>query len=177
MSYANRKWFGSQGKLKCSPLFRLQFQGPVINRVISKHGRSWIHLIHKLKQRKMRKITCSEALTKDAQVKAVSIIRKRFSGDIGHGLFHRKNFSLGAQDLNLAPGGQTWLLMSWSYLVLPFSWRFATFLMTSIISSTSVVVLDATAVVKEVPMMLQWIHMKWLMPSSPQLSCGEVKIG
>lgn len=79
------------------------------HRVTYKEDRSWTHLIHKVKQRRMRTIyqyTCPEALPADAHINITGITRKDPQLTQGPICFIN-NFSLGAQGLNLTPTKQT----------------------------------------------------------------------
>lgn len=79
------------------------------------------------------------------KVKEASINRQRFSGDIRALCISWDNFFLGTQDHNFGQVGRVDFWLHDRFLLLPFSWRRAIFLVMSTASSSSTIVIDGRA--------------------------------
>lgn len=99
MSYTDRKWLKSHVKSERVPFFRWINESTTVPRSHHKHRvTSKIPGAGSIQSKRRNRggwgtwdqyYTCSDAFTADAQVKAASIIRKRFSGDIGLCVYRR----------------------------------------------------------------------------------------
>lgn len=118
-------------------------------------------------------------LTTDAQIKAASITRKKFSCDMRLCVLQRITSPLVYRAFTWTQVVRLDFWWCGRYLLLPFNWTFVMFLETSTVCSPSTPVPSKAKAgrIREESIIILWLSLQWQMYIPSQFSSGEVKTG